>query len=132
MQLRFVPTDRSKIGQRAKRVSLGALAALTVGPAASLASGQSTISAANPEPVTTTEHVIVLSGGGEGRQVQLLQKALGSIKVDGVFGPVTETVVRQYQTNAGLPASGVVDERTWIAPAGAAGATLESLSGLVL
>ena len=49
--------------------------------------------------------------------------------IDGVFGPVTETVVGQYQTNAGLPATGVVDERTWMAPAGAAGATLESLSG---
>jgi peptidoglycan hydrolase-like protein with peptidoglycan-binding domain len=52
--------------------------------------------------------------------------------IDGVFGPVTETVVGQYQTNAGLPATGVVEERTWMAPAGAAGATLESLSGLVL
>ena len=52
--------------------------------------------------------------------------------IDGVFGPITETVVRQYQTNAGLPATGVVDERTRMAPAGAAGATLESLSGLVL
>jgi peptidoglycan hydrolase-like protein with peptidoglycan-binding domain len=52
--------------------------------------------------------------------------------IDGVFGPVTETAVRQFQTNAGLPATGVVDERTWMAPAGAAGATLESLSGLVL
>jgi len=41
-------------------------------------------------------------------------------------------VVGQYQTNAGLPATGVVEERTWMAPAGAAGATLESLSGLVL
>ena len=72
-QLRFVPA-----GSRAKRVSLGALAALTVGPTASLASGQSTgRPAANPEPATTTEHVIVLSAGSEGRQVQLLQKALG-------------------------------------------------------
>jgi peptidoglycan hydrolase-like protein with peptidoglycan-binding domain len=52
--------------------------------------------------------------------------------IDGVFGPVTETVVGQYQTNAGLPATGVVEERTWMAPAGAAGATLESLSGLGL
>jgi hypothetical protein len=41
-------------------------------------------------------------------------------------------VVRQYQTNAGLPVTGTVDERTWMAPAGAAGATLESLSGLIL
>ena len=52
--------------------------------------------------------------------------------IDGVFCPVTETAVGQFQTNAGLPATGVVDERTWMAPAGAAGATLESLSGLVL
>lgn len=52
--------------------------------------------------------------------------------IDGVFGPTTENVVRQYQTNAGLPVTGVMDERTWMAPAGAAGATLESLSGLIL
>ena len=49
-QLRFVPAS-----SRAKRVSLGALVALTVGPTASLASGQSSlVSATNPEPVTTT------------------------------------------------------------------------------
>src|SRR2546430_1927607 len=65
-ELRFVPA-----GSRAKRVSIGALAALTVGPTATLASGQSSGSASssNPEPPTTTEHVIVLSSGSEGRQV---------------------------------------------------------------
>lgn len=52
--------------------------------------------------------------------------------IDGVFGPATQAVVRQYQASAGLPVTGIVDERTWMAPAGAAGATLESLSGLVL
>jgi peptidoglycan hydrolase-like protein with peptidoglycan-binding domain len=52
--------------------------------------------------------------------------------IDGVFGPVTEAVVRQYQTDQGLPVTGVMDERTWLVPAGAAGATLESLSGLNL
>ena len=52
--------------------------------------------------------------------------------IDGVFGPMTEAVVRQYQTNSGLPVTGVMGERTWMAPAGAAGATLESLSGLIL
>jgi peptidoglycan hydrolase-like protein with peptidoglycan-binding domain len=52
--------------------------------------------------------------------------------IDGVFGPVTEAVVRQYQTNSSLPITGVMDERTWMAPAGAAGATLEGLSGLIL
>jgi peptidoglycan hydrolase-like protein with peptidoglycan-binding domain len=107
-QLHFVPA-----GSRAKRVSLGALAALTVGPTASLASGVSTGSpVANPEPATTTEHVIVLSSGSEGRQVQLLQKALGGVKVDGIFGPETEAAVRSFQTSRGLTVDGVVGALT--------------------
>ncbi|HSZ13423.1 MAG TPA: peptidoglycan-binding protein [Solirubrobacteraceae bacterium] len=105
-QLRFVPA-----GSRAKRVSLGALAALTVGPTASLASGQSTLPATNPEPATTTEHVIVISEGAEGRQVKLLQQVLG-IKVDGVFGPETEAAVRSFQTSRGLTVDGVVGAQT--------------------
>ena len=52
--------------------------------------------------------------------------------LDGIFGPATEAVVRQYQSDSGLPVTGVMDEQTWMAPAGAAGATLESLSGLNL
>jgi peptidoglycan hydrolase-like protein with peptidoglycan-binding domain len=52
--------------------------------------------------------------------------------IDGVYGPATEAVVRQYQANSGLPVTGIVNEPTWMAPAGAAGATLESLSGLIL
>jgi peptidoglycan hydrolase-like protein with peptidoglycan-binding domain len=107
-QLHFVPA-----GSRAKRISLGALAALTVGPTASLASGQSTSGpVANPEPATTTEHVIVLSSGSEGRQVQLLQKALGGVKVDGVFGPETEAAVRSFQASRGLSVDGVVGPQT--------------------
>ena len=112
-ELRFVPGGRSKIGQRAKRVSLGALAALTVGPTASLASGQATSTAAtSPGPTTSTEHVIVLSAGSEGRQVQLLQKALGSIKVDGIFGSETEAAVRSFQASRGLTVDGVVGPLT--------------------
>jgi peptidoglycan hydrolase-like protein with peptidoglycan-binding domain len=107
-ELRFAPTP-----SRAKRVSLGALAALTVGPTASLASGQTAVNAnANPEPPTTTEHVIVLSVGSEGRQVQLLQQALGGIKVDGVFGPETEEAVRKLQSAHGLTVDGVVGPLT--------------------
>jgi peptidoglycan hydrolase-like protein with peptidoglycan-binding domain len=107
-ELRFVPG-----GSRAKRVSLGALAALTVGPTASLASGQaSSTPATSPGPTTSTEHIIVLSEGSEGRQVQLLQKALGSIKVDGVFGPETEAAVRSFQASRGLTVDGVVGPLT--------------------
>jgi peptidoglycan hydrolase-like protein with peptidoglycan-binding domain len=107
-QLRFVPT-----GSRAKRVSLGTLIALTVGPTASLASGQGTVTpTATPGPTTTTEHSIVLSSGSEGRQVQLLQQALGGIKVDGIFGPETEAAVRSFQASRGLSVDGVVGPLT--------------------
>jgi peptidoglycan hydrolase-like protein with peptidoglycan-binding domain len=107
-ELRFIPN-----GTRAKRVSLGALVALTVGPTASLASGQSsTATPASAGPATTTENTIVLSEGSEGRQVQLLQKALGDVNVDGVFGPETEAAVRSFQAREGLGVDGVVGAQT--------------------
>lgn len=78
-----------------------------------------------------------LQAGSAGPVVAMLQKVLKTGfgytgAIDGAFGHTTETVVRQFQTNAGLPNTGVVDELTWMSPAGAAGATLESLSGLIL
>ncbi len=78
-----------------------------------------------------------LQAGSLGPVVAMLQGVLRtgfgySGPIDGIFGPDTVAVVRQYQTDSGLQASGVMDERTWMAPAGAAGATLESLSGLIL
>jgi peptidoglycan hydrolase-like protein with peptidoglycan-binding domain len=107
--LQFVPTS-----SRAKRVSLGALAALSVGPAVGLASGHSghgSPNNSNPEPATTTEHVITLSSGSEGRQVRLLQQALG-IKVDGIYGPETEAAVRAFQASRGVNADGVFGAQT--------------------
>jgi peptidoglycan hydrolase-like protein with peptidoglycan-binding domain len=117
-ELRFVPA-----GSRAKRASLGALAAFTVGPTASIATGQGAVNSAapNPEPATTTEHSIVLSSGAEGRQVQLLQQALGGIVVDGVFGPQTEEAVRSFQASRGLTVDGVVGPATSAALRGAGG-----------
>jgi peptidoglycan hydrolase-like protein with peptidoglycan-binding domain len=78
-----------------------------------------------------------LQNGSLGPVVAMLQVVLKtgfgySGAIDGIFGPVTEDVVRQYQGDSGVAVSGVVDEKTWMAPAGAAGATLESLSGLIL
>jgi peptidoglycan hydrolase-like protein with peptidoglycan-binding domain len=108
-QLRFVPAT-----SRAKRISLGALAALTAGPAAGLASASGPTGASlssAPLPPTTTEHTIVLSSGSEGRQVRLLQAALG-IAVDGIFGPQTEAAVKQFQASRGLVVDGVVGPAT--------------------
>jgi peptidoglycan hydrolase-like protein with peptidoglycan-binding domain len=109
VQLRFVPAS-----SRAKRMSIGAIAALSVGPASALVSGGSSVvpAAASPEPPTTTEHTIVLTPGSEGRQVKLLQTALGSAHVDGVFGAETEEAVRAFQASKGLAVDGVVGPQT--------------------
>ncbi|MDX6691317.1 MAG: hypothetical protein QOG15_2774 [Solirubrobacteraceae bacterium] len=81
-----------------------------------------------------------LKQGSTGAAVTGLQKGLktihgdGSIPspgaVDGDFGPSTKAAVVAYQTNRNLSADGIVGDRTWWVPAGAAGATLASLSGL--
>ncbi len=78
----------------------------------------------------------LLKAGSLGPVVAMLQGVLKTGfgyagAIDGIFGPATEAVVRQYQTDSGLPVNGSMDEQTWLAAAGAAGATLESLSGLV-
>jgi peptidoglycan hydrolase-like protein with peptidoglycan-binding domain len=117
VELQFVPSTT-----RARRLSLGALVALTAGPAAALADAGSGSHAAPsappaPEPPTTTEHHIRLQSGSEGRQVRILQHTLG-IAVDGVYGPRTEAAVRAFQRREGLPVDGVVGSRTSAALAG--------------
>jgi peptidoglycan hydrolase-like protein with peptidoglycan-binding domain len=110
-QLRFVPAS-----SRAKRLSLGALVALTAGPAAALLDSGGGVAAAGAapaelDPITTTTHHIVLSAGAEGRRVRLLQRALG-IAVDGVYGPETEAAVRRFQATRGLAVDGIVGAHT--------------------
>ena len=109
-ELRFVPST-----SRAKRVSLGALVALAAGPSASMAEGSGAgapVSTGPAGPPTTTEHSILLLEGSEGRQVRLLQQALGAVKVDGVFGPETEAAVEKFQEAKGLTVDGVVGPLT--------------------
>jgi peptidoglycan hydrolase-like protein with peptidoglycan-binding domain len=117
-ELRFVPAS-----SRAKRISLGALAALTAGPAAGLADGSAAASPGvpNPEPATTTEHSISLSSESKGRQVELLQQALG-ISVDGIYGPETEEAVRSFQASRGLTVDGIAGPETSAALRSHAGA----------
>lgn len=107
-ELRFVPT-----GTRAKRLSIGTLAALSVGPASSLAqaapAGGGRLFA--DMPPTTTEHAVTLESGSTGAQVQKLQAAL-HIKSDGVYGPETEDAVYQYQAMHALQVDGVVGPKT--------------------
>ena len=80
----------------------------------------------------------LLSRGSSGSVVTALQNGLKKYgtpatdpgNVDGDFGPKTEAAVKAYQQDRGVQADGVVGDQTWWAPAGAAGATLASLSGL--
>jgi D-alanyl-D-alanine carboxypeptidase (penicillin-binding protein 5/6) len=62
----------------------------------------------------------VLQMGAEGDLVQSLQRTLNAritpppgIGVDGDFGPETEKAVKQFQTQAGLKATGIVNSDTW-------------------
>src|SRR5882724_9809808 len=80
----------------------------------------------------------LLARAASGSVVTALQKGLKKYStpatdpgaVDGDFGPKTEAAVKAYQQDRGIQADGIVGDQTWWAPAGAAGATLASLSGL--
>jgi peptidoglycan hydrolase-like protein with peptidoglycan-binding domain len=78
-----------------------------------------------------------LSVGSSGDVVTALQEGLARYgasthpgEADGEFGANTEAAVIEYQRERGLTADGIVGVHTWWVPAGAAGATLASLSGL--
>jgi peptidoglycan hydrolase-like protein with peptidoglycan-binding domain len=95
--------------------------------------GPATWQALPADPGTT-----VLARGASGSVVTALQQGLKRYstpatdpgQVDGDFGPKTEAAVRAYQQDRGIQVDGVVGDQTWWVPAGAAGATLASLSEL--
>ncbi|KYG33881.1 N-acetylmuramoyl-L-alanine amidase [Alkalihalobacillus trypoxylicola] len=47
-----------------------------------------------------------------GEDVRAVQRKLG-IKADGIFGPITEKAVRDYQQNNNLIVDGIVGQNTW-------------------
>lgn len=52
-----------------------------------------------------------LKRGDKGSEVKQLQKMIG-VDQDGDFGPITERVLKQFQTSHGLPATGILDKNT--------------------
>jgi peptidoglycan hydrolase-like protein with peptidoglycan-binding domain len=82
-----------------------------------------------------------LARGSTGAAVSALQQGLKAFDgpntptdpgpIDGDFGQRTESSVRAYQTRQSISIDGIVGDRTWWVPAGAAGATLAKLSNLV-
>ena len=55
---------------------------------------------------------MLIKRGDRGEQVRILQRML-SLLPDGVFGRLTAEAVRDFQTECGLQADGVVGPRTW-------------------
>ena len=70
-------------------------------------------------PPPTTAHPLeqyaslVLRLGSRGDAVVALQKALGGLTADGVFGSGTEARVKEFQRSKDLTADGVVGRMTW-------------------
>jgi len=99
-ELRFVPGS-----SRAKRLSIGALAALTAGPITGIASG---VASAESAGSVTEEQ----APAGSESAVARLQHSL-KLPVDGNFGPETEAAVRRLQARHGLTVDGIVGPATW-------------------
>jgi hypothetical protein len=51
--------------------------------------------------------------GARGEQVKALQRNLGGLVVDGVFGPKTTEAVKKFQRANGLRVDGIVGRQTW-------------------
>jgi peptidoglycan hydrolase-like protein with peptidoglycan-binding domain len=60
----------------------------------------------------------IVGPGDTGEPVRQAQRALRrtpdtTLKVDGIFGPLTEASTKKFQQAEGLPPTGIVDEATW-------------------
>lgn len=55
----------------------------------------------------------VLKEGDKGSLVAVIQKLLGGLSPDGIFGPKTEQAVKDFQKNRKLEQDGIVGEKTW-------------------
>lgn len=53
-----------------------------------------------------------LKKGDTGEGVKFLQRRL-SLKEDGIFGPLTEEAVKEFQQEHGLVVDGIVGDKTW-------------------
>jgi peptidoglycan hydrolase-like protein with peptidoglycan-binding domain len=123
----------SEVGRKARRrrksaslATTAALAAVPVIPqtvAAADLSGSNAAAAGavhvDPAALSAAAQRVVLQEGSEGALVTALQTRLNDvlpvthIAVDGIFGPQTRGAVIDFQRQADLPVTGIVDARSW-------------------
>ena len=86
----------------------------TAGSAGIVIVGQKTVAKkVTVKKPSLTYALATLKRGAKGQQVKVLQKLLGGLPVGGAFGAKTEAKVIAYQKKKKLPATGIVDARTW-------------------
>lgn len=125
----------SEVGRRARRrrksASLAASAALVAAPAlpriasaVAASPGTAAPGAGDTQGQSTLNSIgdrVVLKLGTSGRLVAAAQERLNQVlplthlTVDGVYGPLTQSAVSDFQRRHGLPATGAIDARTWAA-----------------
>src|SRR5918998_2958905 len=108
--------------KRRKGLSAAAAAATMAGPAAQMAMAQfgstgnvsAEVAAETPSAraIEVREGGLPLMYGSQGELVTHVQQAL-QVSADGIFGPETDTAVRQYQARSGLEIDGIVGPATW-------------------
>jgi len=57
----------------------------------------------------------LIKRGSRGEVVKMIQRKLGGLEIDGIFGPRTEARVKEFQRSKGLVADGIVGPKTWAA-----------------
>lgn len=75
-----------------------------------------------------TTNVRTLYYGSRGSMVRVVQKRLGHLAVDGIFGPRTRAAVRHFQRSHRLVVDGIVGPHTWYALGGYPGGSSAPVS----
>lgn len=90
---------------------------LVIGRSRSVSKGESKKLKPSLKPKFTNQNLPTLGFGSSGVSVKVLQRLLLSngyaVRVDGVFGALTESAVKAFQNRRNLGVDGVVGSRTW-------------------